>query len=121
MLLERLSGLGHRVVLAHPERCASVAMHPRLLDDARADGGLVQIVASSLTGRRGREVASAAWRLLEAGRADLLASDAHRARPEGPHLARAVSLVVNRLGPEIVRELTESAPARLLRQTDDPS
>ncbi len=118
LLLERLTGLGHRVVLAHPERCGSVAVHPRLLDDAREDGALVQVVASSLTGRQGREVATAAWRLLEAGRVDLLASDAHRARPEGPHLARAVGLIGNRLGEEAVRELTQRAPARLLRQAD---
>jgi protein-tyrosine phosphatase len=112
--LERLAQDGLRPVFAHPERCAAARSQPRLLEEARTDRALVQVVASSLTRRFGSEVEGAAWRLLESGRVDLLASDAHRARPEGLHLEQALSLVSERLGEEALRELTERAPARVV-------
>jgi protein-tyrosine phosphatase len=112
--LERLAQDGLRPVFAHPERCPGTRSQPRLLEEARASGALVQVVASSLTGRFGAEVEAAAWRLLEHGGVDLLASDAHRARREGSHLEHAVALVSERLGAEALRELTERGPARIL-------
>ena len=112
--LERLAQDGLRPVFAHPERCAGNRSQPRLLEEARASGALVQVVASSLTGRFGSEVEAAAWRLLENGGVDLLGSDAHRALPEGSHLERAVALVSERLGVEALRELTERGPARVV-------
>jgi protein-tyrosine phosphatase len=113
-VLERLDAEGLRPILAHPERCRAIREQPRLLDEARAAGALVQVVASSLVGRWGGDVAAAAWRLLERGQADLLASDAHRARADGTHLERAAALVVERLGREALHELTERCPARVV-------
>lgn len=112
--LERLADDGLRPVFAHPERCAATRRQPRLLEEARAEGALVQVVSSSLAGRFGGEVEGAAWRLLETGGVDLLASDAHRARSDGSHFEHAVSLVSERLGVEALRELTERGPARVL-------
>jgi protein-tyrosine phosphatase len=115
--LERLAADGLRPVFAHPERCAAARNQPRLLEEARATGALVQVVASSLTGRFGDEVETAAWRLLTAGGVDLLASDAHRFRSKGSHFEQAVSLVSQRLGVEALRELTEHGPARVVGST----
>jgi protein-tyrosine phosphatase len=115
--LERLAEDGLRPVFAHPERCAATRSQPRLLEEARAGGALVQVVSSSLAGRFGGEVEAAAWRLLETGRVDLLASDAHRCRSDGSHFEHAVSLVSARLGAEALRELTERGPARVLGST----
>jgi len=112
--LERLAEDDLRPVFAHPERCAAARSQPRLLEEARAEGALVQVVSSSLAGRFGSEVEAAAWRLLESGGADLLASDAHRCRSDGSHFEHAVSLVSERLGAEALRELTERGPARVL-------
>jgi protein-tyrosine phosphatase len=112
--LERLAEDGLRPVFAHPERCAAARSQPRLLEEARAGGALVQVVASSVTGRFGGEVEAAAWRLLENGCADLLASDAHRFRPQGALIERALTLVSERLGAEALLELTERGPARMV-------
>jgi protein-tyrosine phosphatase len=119
--LERLAHDGLRPVFAHPERCAAVRSQPRLLEEARANGALAQVVASSLTGRFGHEVEAAAWRLLEQGGVDLLGSDAHRALPEGSHLERAVPLVSERFGDDALRELTERGPARVLDEAPRPA
>ena len=119
--LERLAQDDLRPVFAHPERCAGARSQPRLLEEARAGGALVQVVASSLTGRFGSEIEAAAWRLLENGGVDLLASDAHRHRAEGSHLEHALALVSERLGAEALRELTERGPARVVDAAARPA
>ena len=101
-------------VFAHPERCRSVREQPRLLEEARAAGALVQVVAPSLTGRWGKDVGVAGWKLLDAGVVDLLGSDAHRPSAEATHLEVASGLIVERYGGEVLVDLTERAPSRLV-------
>src|SRR5207244_9602635 len=59
----RLAGEQLSPVFAHPERCPSVREQPRLLDEARAAGALIQVVAPSLTGRWGKAIGVARWTL----------------------------------------------------------
>jgi protein-tyrosine phosphatase len=118
-LLERLEEEGLRPIVAHPERCRATREQPRLLDEARSAGALVQVVAPSLTGRWGGDVATAAWRLLDRGQVDLLASDAHRARRGGTHLERAAALVADRFGEDVLHELTETNPARVVDRSPE--
>jgi protein-tyrosine phosphatase len=112
---DRLQEAGLIPVFGHPERSRAVQRHPTLVEDARRRGALIQIVAPSLIGRWGRSVASAAWGLLGAGWVDLIGSDAHGAHRRGVHLAEALALVEDRLGPELARELIRLNPARLVR------
>lgn len=114
VLLERLRERGQLPVFAHPERCRAVRSQPRILDSARERGAQVQIVASSLVGKWGRETVAAAWQLLGSGRVDIIGSDSHGPRPGGLHLPVALDLVATRLGAGAVRELTEDRPAQLI-------
>ena len=111
----RLLAAGLVPVFAHPERCAAVQADPGLLDGARDEGAWVQIVAPSLAGRWGSGVWATAWTLVESGRADLLASDAHRVTASSPQLAAVAALVEQRCGRARREELTETGPRRLLR------
>jgi protein-tyrosine phosphatase len=111
---ERFVDTGIRLVLAHPERCRAVQRHLNVLDPFRADGALLQVVAPSLLGRWGPEVEATAWHLVDTGRADLLASDAHSTRRRRPHLDQACELIEERLGGGVVAELTERRPRLLL-------
>jgi protein-tyrosine phosphatase len=113
LALDGLAEYSLRPIFAHPERCRSIRDRPRLLEEARAAGALVQVVAPSLTGRWGGQTATAAWKLLEVGCVDLIASDAHRPRSEGPHIALAAALVEERFGREALHGLTERAPGAL--------
>jgi protein-tyrosine phosphatase len=113
-VVERLAEASLAPIFAHPERCRAVHRHGSLLDWSRRRGALVQVVAPSLLGRWGKEVAAAAWRLIDTGRADLLASDAHGTRRRSVHLGEASALVRQRLGHAIVAELTEGRPASVL-------
>lgn len=113
-VLGRLDAQRLRPIFAHPERSRSVREQPRLLAEARAAGALVQVVAPSLTGRWGSSVGAGAWRLLDAGVVDLLASDSHRRGSGATQLARAGEAVAARYGDDVLAELTERAPARVL-------
>jgi protein-tyrosine phosphatase len=113
--VERLAADRLSAVFAHPERCRSVREQPRLLEEARAAGALVQIVAPSLTGRWGKDVGVAAWKLLDAGVVDVLGSDSHRPSPTATHLEVAAGQIEARYGGEVLADLTERAPSRLVR------
>jgi protein-tyrosine phosphatase len=103
-----------RPVFAHPELARSLERNPDVLDDARARGALVQVLAPGLVGFWGRDVAANAWDLLEADRVDLVASDAHGPRRPPRLLAQAAELIARRVGRRAVEDLTERRPAELI-------
>jgi len=110
----RLAGAGLVPIFAHPERCRAVQRHPSILAPERRNGSLVQVVAPSLIGGFGRVIAGAAWRLLEAGGVDLVASDAHGLEKRRSHLREAADLITRRLGEKVSRALTDRNPALVL-------
>lgn len=114
---KRLGDAGVRTILGHPERCRALHRRPALLDPLRDEGALLQVVAPSLIGRWGPDVEAAAWRLVDTGRADLLGSDSHGTSRRRPHLREACDLIDQRLGPEVVAELTERRPKLVLDVT----
>ena len=112
--LARLAEAALVPIFAHPERCRAVQRRIGLVDWARKRGALVQVVAPSLLGRWGGATSATAWRLIDTGRADLLASDAHGTRRRSVHLREAAALVTERLGAAVAATLTERRPAELL-------
>lgn len=114
---DELRNRGFGVVLAHPERSAGV-----LADDGadlrreRSRGTAVQVNASSLTGAHGREARAAAVRLVRAGLADVVASDAH-SRLRGPALERGFHAMVRQgVSGVAARHAVDLGPARLARR-----
>lgn len=65
-------------VIAHPERADAVLERPALALELAERGWLLQVNASSLLGRHGLATRDMAWRLVEDGQAELVASDGHR-------------------------------------------
>jgi protein-tyrosine phosphatase len=115
ILLERFRSAGLVPIFAHPERCPAVLADPSGLDEARSGGALLQVLASSLAGRRGPAVAQAAWSLLDAGRADLLASDAHGAGGTVRRLRQILDVATQRYGSAAIDELVRRKPAEVIR------
>ncbi|HEY8193333.1 MAG TPA: CpsB/CapC family capsule biosynthesis tyrosine phosphatase [Gaiellaceae bacterium] len=113
-VVDRLSEVELLPVFAHPELARFVDRHPEVLDNARARGGLVQVLAPGIVGFWGPEVAANAWDLLDADRVDLVASDAHGRRRPARHLGRAADDIEKRFGSDARVELTERRPAELL-------
>jgi protein-tyrosine phosphatase len=113
--VERLSGLGYGLLLAHPERMFGSL--ERLWPHVEA-GALLQINVSSLLGDHGPRAQETAGALVRGGRAYCLASDTHPGTRE-----RTLPLaggVLRRLGVSDVQalRLTQSNPRFLLREGD---
>jgi protein-tyrosine phosphatase len=84
-------------VLAHPERCRSVARDPSSVAPLVERGGLLCLNAGSLVGDHGAAAERTGWRLVEDGVVAAVASDGHRAgRP--PAMTAGYEAAVARLG-----------------------
>jgi protein-tyrosine phosphatase len=84
-VVAQLLSSGHRVLLAHPERCPAFHREPEALEALVRGGALSSITAGSLVGRFGGQVRRFARRLMADGLVHNVASDAHDAlkRPPG--------------------------------------
>ena len=109
-----ISAMGHRVLLAHPERCSHLARETEVLKEMIDMGVGIQVNWKSLLGRYGQTIEEMAWSFLEGGLVHCLATDGH-----GPgditaeNLGRMKRILSERLGDERVRLLVEENPSRV--------
>jgi protein-tyrosine phosphatase len=101
-------------IFAHPERCRALARDVGPLVAAQNEGALVQVVATSLSGAWGRSVAQTALGLVTSGRADVIATDAHRPGHTSRRLEDVLRRLTDRIGADGVRRLTTEGPSALL-------
>jgi protein-tyrosine phosphatase len=113
-VVDRLAEVDLRPVFAHPELARSLERRPEVLDEARARGALVQVLAPGIVGFWGPDVGANAWDLLDADRVDLVASDAHGPKRPPRFLAMAAERIERRFGAEARIELTERRPAEVI-------
>jgi protein-tyrosine phosphatase len=81
---------GHRVVLAHPERCPALQRDRQIVRSLVTAGVLMSITAGSLVGRFGREVRRYALELAHEGLVHNVTSDAHDSVNRPPGMAREI-------------------------------
>jgi protein-tyrosine phosphatase len=82
--LHALAGRGHKIVLAHPERCPVFQTDLELLARLIEEGMLGQVTASALTGQFGRTVERIARDMVGRDLIHIAASDAHNAGRRPP-------------------------------------
>jgi protein-tyrosine phosphatase len=100
-LAEHVERAGLTPLVAHPERTEPVRERPGLAREL-AERWPLQLNASSLLGRHGREIEELAWELLDV--ASVVASDGHRlSRPA--RLDQAYERVAERMGDDAARPL----------------
>lgn len=110
-ILLDLQRRGHRIVLAHPERCPVFHREPELLETLVDAGALTSLTAGSLVGAFGRDVRRFALELLRGGMAHNVASDAHDELKRPPSIAAELE----RAGLEpLAGWLTEEVPGAIL-------
>jgi protein-tyrosine phosphatase len=68
---------GVTIVIAHPERYVGYDPGSTLIEEWREEGAILQVNYGSLLGRYGDEARTRAFRMLESGWVDCLASDFH--------------------------------------------
>jgi protein-tyrosine phosphatase len=112
-----LQSSGHRVVLAHPERCPALHREPRIVESLVRAGVLTSLTAGSLVGRFGGQVRRFALRLLEQGLVHNVASDAHDAIKRPPGMA--TELAESGYG-SLTEWLTNAVPAAILDGAEIP-
>jgi protein-tyrosine phosphatase len=83
-ILHAISERGHRIVLAHPERCPAFLRDQARLADLVESGLLTSLTAGAFVGRFGRDVGRFARTLLEDGLVHDIASDGHGAGMRRP-------------------------------------
>ena len=112
-----LAGTGVTPVISHPERNAEVRDRPERLRRLVEGGALAQLTAASLDGRGSRGSRKCAFRLLDLGRAHLIASDAHEPRIREIGMSRAAAAV----GDEALAGwLVEGVPGAIAAGTELP-
>ena len=108
---------GHRVLIAHPERCPAFHRDPGMLREFVNEGILTSITAGSLVGRFGGEVRRFALALAREGLIHNVTSDTHDTvnRPPG------VAAELRQAGLEPLADwLTEQVPAAILSGAEIP-
>jgi protein-tyrosine phosphatase len=108
---------GHRVLLAHPERCPAFHRDPAMLGSLVRDGALTSVTAGSLVGRFGARPKRFALELVREELVHNVASDAHdlRGRPPG------IAAELERAGLTPLAEwLTQAVPAAVLSGEEIP-
>ena len=108
---------GHRILLAHPERCLAFRRDPAALRRLVDGGALTSVTAGSLVGDFGEEVRAFAMTLMREGLVHTVASDAHDLERRPPVILESLRSA----GLDALAEwLTEGVPAALLRDADIP-
>ncbi len=108
---------GHRVLLAHPERCPALRRDPQMLESLIGAGVLTSITAGSLVGHFGGEVRRFSLKLAKDGMIHNVASDAHDHSQRRPGMR--VELDRAGLGP-LADWLTVEVPGAILAGEEIP-
>jgi protein-tyrosine phosphatase len=120
-LLYGIQVKGLTPILAHPERCGKFQHEPDLVAAYREKSVLIQVNGASLKGRYGSRAQEVATYILKKHWADFVASDAHRPSRGGPILGTARTRLVELIGQDYARHLTETAPEALSRGANVPA
>jgi protein-tyrosine phosphatase len=118
-LAEHVEAAGLTPLVAHPERTEAVRRLPELAHQLAARWPL-QVNATSLLGRHGREIQELAWGLVEAGDVSVVASDGHRLA-RAPRIDEAYELVCERVGEEAALPLFDGTALGLRPGRPTPS
>jgi len=116
-LVMSLVGEGHRVLLAHPERCPSFREDPGVLASLVGQGVLGSVTAASLRGHFGEDVARFALELLRSELIHNVASDAHHHEARPPTVLGELERAG--LGP-LAEWFTARVPEAILAGTEIP-
>jgi protein-tyrosine phosphatase len=117
-ILLNLQSRGHRVLLAHPERCHAFHRDPEMLESLVRSGVLTSVTAGSLVGQFGADVRRFALRLARDGLIHNVASDAHDHVQRPPGIA--AELQQAGLAP-LADWLTRQVPEAILADGEIPA
>ncbi len=102
------------LIVAHPERQRPLRRRFDLLRKWADLGCAFQINAPSLVGAGSPDDCQMAWKMLDAGLVDFVASDCHSVHRRPSMLAKATQLLMSRAGYSVTRRICSDNPAAVL-------
>lgn len=105
---------GYVPILTHPERLRWISEQYRVFERLSRHGVWMQITASSLTGRFGREPLYWAERMLAEGRVHVIATDAHDTHRRPPDLSKGWEAAARRAGEHEATHMVLTRPRGVL-------
>lgn len=112
---QRIVQAGYVPILTHPERLVWVSSRYDVFESLNRIGCLVQITAGAVMGAFGPTAEALAIRMVEEGRVDIIASDAHDISKRPPGLRAAAKRVAEIVGLEDAKKMVRDRPAQILR------
>jgi protein-tyrosine phosphatase len=107
-------------ILTHPERLTWIENAYELICELDEAGLAVQLTAGSVTGAFGERAQRWSQRMLDEGRVDIIASDAHDPRRRPPVLSRAREMIAGRYGEEAAARMTLHNPGLIIANSTLP-
>jgi protein-tyrosine phosphatase len=120
MTIFQIFNAGITPVIAHPERNKRIQEKPLILADLIERGAFAQLDAGSLNRSFGPEAYKAAKRMIEAGLAHFISTDAHHKDRRRPLLSQAVAIAADWGGEEYARAMVEDNPEALINDRPIP-
>lgn len=100
-------------MIAHPERNRDILANYSKVSWLRGKGVLFQLTAGAVKGTFGESVKRCAFKILEDGFADIIATDAHNTHKRPPELDDAYTLVEEEFGRPIANALCKEKPMEI--------
>lgn len=119
-LVRALLAADYVPILTHPERLTWIEQHYDIICALDAAGIAIQLTAASITGGFGSRAQYWSKRLLDEGRVDVIASDAHDTARRPPVLSWARDQIAKDYGAEFAASMTLKAPLAILRNEPLP-
>lgn len=110
----RLINAGFVPILTHPERLTWIQANYDVIERLNTVGCLIQLTADSIVGAFGRTALYYSEKLIDEGRVDIIASDAHGATRRRPGLSQAVVAAAKRCGEDEVYKMVVRRPSDIL-------
>ncbi|NSW57289.1 MAG: hypothetical protein HPY44_14840 [Armatimonadetes bacterium] len=119
-LFFNLQLMGFVPIIAHPERSGAARLRLDIIRELAQRGALLQLNADSICGKEGRVVRTIAQKLLREDLVSFIASDGHDPKRRPPVISPARAAMRRLGGDAVFARLTQSGPARLLRDPSRP-
>lgn len=120
LLAKSVIRAGFIPILTHPERLTWIEQRYDVVCALDELGVAVQLTAGSITGTFGKRARYWSERMLDEGRVDIVATDAHGIRGRPPVLSAARDEIARRLGEDAARAMTTLNPAHILKNEKLP-
>jgi len=117
---KKIINSGYIPILTHPERLTWIETHYENICELDEIGMVIQITAASITGQFGSRAKYWAERMLDEGRVDIIASDAHDTKYRPPGLSKAKLEVTQRLSNEAANRIFFENPSLILNNKPIP-